>query len=60
VLSLEVSEIVFVSCYCYKQVGDIGDSSGIQRQGNVRSWKPLRSNGGKGVTVDISVCNSEL
>jgi hypothetical protein len=33
-----------------------GDSSGTQRKGNVRYWKPLPSNDSEDVTVDIGVC----
>jgi hypothetical protein len=36
------------------------DSSGTQRKGNVRRWKPLPSNGIEGMSVDTSVCDSEL
>jgi hypothetical protein len=28
-----------------KLVAEAGDSSGTQRKGNVRRWKPLQSNG---------------
>jgi hypothetical protein len=34
-----------VSCCCEKLVAEAGDSSGTQRKGNVRCWKPLPSNG---------------
>jgi hypothetical protein len=37
-------------------VDEAGDSSGTQRKGKVRRWKPLPSYGSEGVTVDTSVC----
>jgi hypothetical protein len=43
---------VVVSCFCENVVAEAGDSSGTQRKGNVRSWKPLPSNGNEEVTVD--------
>jgi hypothetical protein len=49
-----------VSCSYEKLVTEAGNSSGTQRKGNVRRWRPLRSNGSEDVTVDIDVCNSEL
>jgi hypothetical protein len=45
-----------VSRCCEKLVAEAGDSSGTQRKGNVRRWKPLPSNGSEDVTVDTSVC----
>jgi hypothetical protein len=41
---------------CEKLLSEAGDSSGTQRKGNVRSWKPIPSNGSADVTVDTSVC----
>jgi hypothetical protein len=43
---------VVVSCYCEKLIAEAGDSSGTQRKGNVRRWKPLPSNGSEDVTVE--------
>jgi hypothetical protein len=43
-----------------EEVAEAGDSSGTERKGNVRRWKPLPSNGSEDVTLDISVCNSGL
>jgi hypothetical protein len=45
-----------VSCRCEKLVTEAGESSGTQRKGNVRRWKPLPSNGSEDVNVDNSVC----
>jgi hypothetical protein len=36
---------IVVSCCCEKVVTEVGDSSGTQRKGNVRRWKPLPTNG---------------
>jgi hypothetical protein len=49
---------VFVSCCCEQLVAEVRDSSGTQRKGNVRSWKPLSSNGSEDVTVDTGVCKT--
>jgi hypothetical protein len=35
---------VVVNCYCEKLVAEAGDSSGTQKKGNVRHWKPLPDN----------------
>jgi hypothetical protein len=32
---------VLLSCCCEKPVAGAGDSSGTQRKGNIRLWKPL-------------------
>jgi hypothetical protein len=45
-----------VSRCCEKPVGEVEDSSGNQRKGDVCRWKPLRSNGSEDVTVDTNVC----
>jgi hypothetical protein len=37
-------------------VAEARDSSGIQRNGNVRRWKPLPSNEMKTATENISLC----
>jgi hypothetical protein len=34
-----------VSYCCEKSAAEVGDSSGTQRKGVVRRWKPLPSNG---------------
>jgi hypothetical protein len=47
---------VVVSCCCENPAAEAGDSSGTQRKGNVRRWKPLPSIGSE----DTSVCNGEL
>jgi hypothetical protein len=36
---------VAVSCCGEKLLSESGDSSGTQKKGNVRRWKPLPSNG---------------
>jgi hypothetical protein len=62
-VSLLVSELVkgplgFSRCElcCEKLVAEAGDSSGTQKKGNVRRWKPLPSDGSDDVAVDTSVC----
>jgi hypothetical protein len=45
---------IVVSC-CEKLVAEVGNSSGFQREGNVRRWKPLPSNVSEDATVDTSV-----
>jgi hypothetical protein len=48
---------VIVSCCCEDLVDELVDSSGAQKKGNVRGWKPLPSNGSKDVTLDTDdVC----
>jgi hypothetical protein len=42
--------VQFVSCCCEKLLTEAGDSLGTQRNRNVRSWKPLPSNGSEYVT----------
>jgi hypothetical protein len=42
---------VFVSCCCKKLVAEAGDSSGTQRMGNIRRWKPLPSNGSEDIVT---------
>lgn len=37
-------------------LADAGNSSGIQRKGNVRHWKPLSGNAMKTVTKNTSLC----
>jgi hypothetical protein len=51
---------VAVRCCREKLVAEAGDRSGTHRKGNVRSWKPIPSNSSEDVTVETSVCNSEL
>jgi hypothetical protein len=51
-----------MNCGRYKLVVEAGDRSGTQRKGNIRCWKPLRSNGIEDVAVEtgVCVCNSLL
>jgi hypothetical protein len=57
-----------VSCCCETLVAEVGGSSGTQREGNVRRWMPLPSNGREHETVAtrerererVCVCHSEL
>jgi hypothetical protein len=46
---------IVVSCCWEKLVAEDGDSSGTQKKGSVRRWKPLPNNGSESVTVDTSV-----
>jgi hypothetical protein len=39
-----------------KLVAEAGDSTGTQRKGNVRFWKPLPSNAVKTVTEKARLC----
>jgi hypothetical protein len=43
----ELVSKITVGSLCEKVVAEVGDSSGTQRKGNVRHWKPcyLSSNG---------------
>jgi hypothetical protein len=43
-----------------KLVAEAGDSSRTQRNGNIRRWKPLPSNGSEDVAGDTGVFNSEM
>jgi hypothetical protein len=47
--------VIMILC-CDKVVAEPEDTSGTQRKGNFRRWKPLPSNGREDVTVDTSVC----
>jgi hypothetical protein len=56
-LSLEKCCGSVVVNYCCENLEDeAGDSSGTQRKGNIRRWKPLPSKGIEDVTVDTCVC----
>jgi hypothetical protein len=52
--------LMYLSCWkwkdTFKLVAEAGDSSGTQRKGNVRRWKPLPRNGREYVTEDTCVC----
>jgi hypothetical protein len=45
-----------LSCCCEKLAVEAVDSSGTQRKGNVRRWKPLPYNDSEDVTVGTGVC----
>jgi hypothetical protein len=47
---------VIISLCCEKPIAEAGDTSGTQRNGNVRRWQPLPTNGSEDVTMDTSVC----
>jgi hypothetical protein len=56
VLQLEnCCDSVLVNCCCLKLVAEAGNSSGTQRKGKVRLYKPLLSNDNEDVTLDNSL-----
>jgi hypothetical protein len=42
--------------FCQNLVAEARDSSGTQRKGNVKRWKPLPSNAVKTVPENTSLC----
>jgi hypothetical protein len=49
-----------VSCCCEKLVAEAGDSSGTQKKGMSAVESRYRATASEDVTVDTSMCNSEL